>query len=163
MNNPTTAHGTGVSAFYNMNTYESRPSIPCLQVNPNAQLPQRQHSTDAGADLFSCEDIDLYPEETKLVGTGISVKIPQGYTGLIFNRSSQGKRGIILPNSVGVIDTDYRGELKVILKNISNDLYKIKCGDRIAQLVIVPIKLVDFHDSWNDTERGSGGFGSTGK
>lgn len=157
MNNFTTAHGT-----YNINTYEPKPHIPCLILREGAQLPQRQHPTDAGADLFSCEDIELYPEETKLVGTGISVKIPVGYTGLIFNRSSQGKRGIILPNSVGVIDTDYRGELKVILKNISNDLYKIKCGDRIAQLVLVPIKLVDFYDTWNDTERGTGGFGSTG-
>lgn len=158
MSNFTTAHGT-----YNINTYESKPYIPCLILREGAQLPQRQYPTDAGADLFSCEDVELYPEETKLVGTGISVKIPVSYTGLVFNRSSQGKRGIILPNSVGVIDTDYRGELKVLLKNISNDLYKIKCGDRIAQLVLVPIKLVDFHDTWNDTERGTGGFGSTGK
>jgi|694.fasta_scaffold122839_5 dUTP pyrophosphatase len=137
-------------------------NIQCLRLTEDAELPKRQHPTDAGADLCCIETIDLYPEETKAVGTGIAVKIPVGFVGLIFNRSSQGKRGIILPNSVGVIDSDYRGELKVLLKNISGDLYKIKQGDRIAQLVIVPIQLATFTDCWNDTQRGTGGFGSTG-
>jgi dUTP pyrophosphatase len=143
--------------------YTSTLNIQCLLLKENAELPKRQHPTDAGADLCSVDSLDLYPEETKAVGTGIAVKIPVGFVGLIFNRSSQGKRGIILPNSVGVIDSDYRGELKVLLKNISGDLYKISQGDRIAQLVLVPIQLATFTDCWNDTQRGTGGFGSTGK
>ena len=154
---------TGFFTTINSNNTIQYPNIQCLRLNPDAQLPQRQHATDAGADLCSCEDIDLYPGETKLIGTGIAVKIPIGYAGLIFNRSSQGKKGIILPNGVGVIDSDYRGELKVLLKNISEDKYKIDFGSRIAQLVIVPIQLATFTDCWNDTNRGTGGFGSTGK
>lgn len=154
---------------YNANTmdYRSYPKIQC-QVQPGAQLPQRAHRTDAGADLFAWfpesapSEIEIYPGEQKLVDTGIAVKIPENFVGLIYNRSSQGKKGITIPHSVGVIDSDYRGNLKVLLKNISDDPYKISAGDRIAQLVIQPVQLVDFVDSWNDTQRGTGGFGSTG-
>jgi dUTP pyrophosphatase len=131
-------------------------------VQPGAQLPKRAHSTDAGADLFSYEECEIYPGEQKLVDTGIAIKIPRGFGGFIYNRSSQGKKGITIPHGVGVIDSDYRGNLKVLLKNISEDPYKIEVGDRIAQLVIQPIQLVDFKDIWNDTTRGTGGFGSTG-
>lgn len=142
---------------------EIKQELPCL-VDDKAFLPQRAHANDAGADLMACidETIELYPGEQKLIGTGVAIKIPVGYGGFIFNRSSQGKRGITIPHSVGVIDTDYRGEIKVLLKNISEDVYKIERGDRIAQLVIMPVLLVDFIDTWNDTERGTGGFGSTG-
>ena len=126
-------------------------------------LPRRANRTDAGADLMSTENLELYPGEQKLVDTGVAVKIPEGYAGFVFNRSSQGKKGITIPHSVGVIDADYRGNIKVILKNIGEDPYKIDRGDRIAQLVIMPVLLVEFTDIWNDTARGSGGFGSTGK
>lgn len=132
------------------------------QVQPGAQLPKRAHRTDAGADLFSYEECEIYPGEQKLVDTGIAIKIPEGYGGFIFNRSSQGKKGITIPHSVGVIDSDYRGTLKVLLKNIGEDPYTIEQGDRIAQLVIQPVQIVNFKDVWNDTERGTGGFGSTG-
>ncbi len=132
------------------------------QLQPGAQLPKRAHATDAGADLFSYEEHEIYPGEQKLVDTGIAIKIPEGYGGFIFNRSSQGKKGITIPHSVGVIDSDYRGNLKVLLKNIGEDPYKISVGDRIAQLVIMPVLLVEFKDIWNDTDRGTGGFGSTG-
>jgi dUTP pyrophosphatase len=135
--------------------------IQC-QVQPGALLPHRQHPTDAGADLFSYETCEIYPGEQKLVDTGIAVKIPNNFAGFIYNRSSQGKKGITIPHGVGVIDSDYRGNLKVLLKNIGEDPYKINVGDRIAQLVIQPVQLVDFVDSWNDTQRGTGGFGSTG-
>jgi len=146
----------------NLNTFTySNPKIPC-QVQPGAMLPHRQHRTDAGADLFSHETCEIYPGEQKLVDTGIAVKIPEGFAGFIYNRSSQGKKGITIPHGVGVIDSDYRGNLKVLLKNISEDPYKINVGDRIAQLVVQPVQLVDFVDSWNDTQRGTGGFGSTG-
>ena len=138
------------------------------QVQPGAQLPKRAHASDAGADLFAWFEpkdtqwLDIYPGEQKLVDTGIAIKIPEGYGGFIFNRSSQGKKGITIPHSVGVIDSDYRGNLKVLLKNIGEDPYKISVGDRIAQLVIMPVLLTEFKDIWNDTSRGTGGFGSTG-
>ena len=139
-----------------------RPSIKC-KVEDKAFLPRRANPTDAGADLMSTETLEIYPGEQKLVDTGVAVKIPEGYAGFVFNRSSQGKKGITIPHSVGVIDADYRGNIKVILKNIGEDPYKIEQGDRIAQLVVVPVALCDFEDIWNDTERGTGGFGSTGK
>lgn len=152
------------SLNYNANTmaYHNNPRIQC-QVQPGAKLPQRAHRTDAGADLFALESYEIYPGEQKLVDTGIAVKIPEGFVGLIYNRSSQGKKGITIPHSVGVIDSDYRGNLKVLLKNISEDPYLIQSGDRIAQLVVQPVQIVDFVDSWNDTQRGTGGFGSTGQ
>ena len=136
--------------------------LECM-VQPGAQLPKRAHDSDAGADLFACENHEIYPGEQKLVDTGIAIKIPEGYGGFIFNRSSQGKNGITIPHSVGVIDSDYRGNLKVLLKNIGEDPYKISAGDRIAQLVIMPVLLAKFKDIWNDTKRGTGGFGSTGQ
>ena len=133
------------------------------RVDNAAFLPKRSNPTDAGADLRSTEKCEIYPGETKLIDTGVAVKIPQGYGGFVFNRSGQGKNGIIVLNGVGVIDSDYRGNIKIALKNISENRYTIDIGDRIAQLVILPVILCDFVDSWNDTERGTGGFGSTGK
>lgn len=138
------------------------PTIQCL-AEDKGFLPRRANPTDAGADLMSTQELEIYPGEQKLVDTGVAVKIPQGYAGFVFNRSSQGKKGITIPHSVGVIDADYRGNIKVILKNLGEDPYKIERGDRIAQLVIVPVVLCDFTDIWNDTARGTGGFGSTGK
>ena len=145
----------------------SGPQIQCL-LSHGAQLPKRAHSTDAGADLFAwfeddTQEIEIYPGEQKLVDTGVAVKIPVGFAGFVYNRSSQGKKGISIPHSVGVIDSDYRGNIKVILKNIGEDPYKIERGDRIAQLVIQEVALASFTDIWNDTSRGSGGFGSTGQ
>jgi len=145
---------------YNMDTKVNQ-IIEC-KVEDSAFLPKRAHPTDAGADLVSTEDLEIYPGDQKLVDTGVAVKIPEGYGGFVFNRSSQGKKGITIPHSVGVIDSDYRGNIKVILKNTGDDPYKIQRGDRVAQLVIMPVLLVDFVDAWNDTVRGKGGFGSTG-
>lgn len=152
-----------INKTYDHNTDTNiTPVIEC-RVEDAAYLPCRVHPTDAGADLKSSHAEDIYPGETKLIDTGVAVKLPKGYGGFVFNRSGQGKLGIILPNSVGVIDSDYRGNIKVPLKNLSDSPYKIKQGDRIAQLVIMPVLLVGFIDAWNDTERGSGGFGSTGR
>ena len=136
--------------------------IEC-KVDNAVYLPKRANPRDAGADLRSTEKLEIYPGETKLIDSGVAVKIPQGYGGFVFNRSGQGKNGIIVLNGVGVIDSDYRGNIKIALKNISENRYQIEVGDRIAQLVILPVILCDFVDSWNDTERGTGGFGSTGK
>lgn len=156
--------------MFNINrTYDLvRDKHPITQVvecrtNDPKFLPRRQHDTDAGADLVSSESLDLYPGEQKMIDCGIAVKIPVGYGGFVFNRSSQGKLGISIPHSVGVIDSDYRGNIKLVLKNNSEQPYKIVAGEtRIAQLVIMPVLLVQFVDSWNDTQRGTGGFGSTG-
>lgn len=145
-----------------MSTYSVQPTIQCLAVDTRC-LPERAHRTDAGADLKSSEDVTIYPGETKMVDCGVAVKIPEGYAGFVYNRSSQGKRGITIPHSVGVIDSDYRGNIKVLLNNIGNDPYEIKAYDtRIAQLVITPVVLCKFVDTWNDTARGTGGYGSTG-
>ena len=159
---------TQVSNFININReYDLNRGVAIKQtvecrVDSAEFLPQRANPTDAGADLRSTEECEIYSGEQKMIDTGVAVKIPQGYAGFVFNRSSQGKKGITIPHSVGVIDSDYRGNIKVLLKNISEDRYEIKRGDRIAQLVIMPVLLVDFVDAWNDTERGTGGFGSTG-
>jgi dUTP pyrophosphatase len=152
-----------INRNYDHHTGKDIKQVLECQVQPGAQLPKRAHPTDAGADLFSYESCEIYPGEQKLVDTGIAIKIPEGYGGFIFNRSSQGKKGITIPHSVGVIDADYRGNLKVLLKNIGEDPYKIEVGDRIAQLVIMPVLLPEFKDIWNDTVRGVGGFGSTGQ
>ena len=137
------------------------------QVEIGAKLPQRAHEGDAGADLFAwftegVEQVEIYPGEQKMIDTGVALKIPLGYAGFVYNRSSQGKQGITIPHSVGIIDSAYRGTVKVILKNLGEDRYIVKRGDRIAQLVIQRVELVEFEDWWNDTSRGSGGFGSTG-
>ena len=140
----------------------SQPKIQCLTTNPKF-LPKRQHRTDAGADLFTSVTTSIYPGEQAMIDCGVAVKIPEGYAGFVFNRSSQGKQGITIPHSVGVIDSDYRGNIKVILKNEGTEPYEIEAGvTRIAQLVIMPIMLAEFVDVWNDTQRGTGGFGSTG-
>lgn len=133
-------------------------------------MPLRVHATDAGADLFSNETIAIYPQEQKLIDTGVSLKIPVGYVGLVFNRSSQGKVLVQIANGTGVIDSDYRASVKVLLRNNGGEPYFIdKYATRIAQLVITPIMLAEFREFnpevmglWNDTERGLGGFGSTG-
>lgn len=129
--------------------------------------PVRAHSSDAGADLRSTSDHEIYPGESALVDTGVAVKIPVGYVGLVVPRSSMGKVRIMLANTVGVIDADYRGNIKVMLANDGENIFYVKEADtRIAQLIITPVMLATFvpfeRGTWEDTERGSGGFGSTG-
>ena len=109
--------------------------------------------------------ISFNPNETKLVHTGIAMEIPDGYVGLIYARSGIAtKRGLAPANKVGVIDSDYRGEIMVALHNHSNDLQTIASGERIAQIVITPYLAVNFIEAaeLDDTKRGEGGFGSTG-
>ena len=155
-------NGTTISTIsaYNANTM-CYTALEC-QLKPGAKLPERAHPTDAGADLFSYENLEIYPNEQKLVDTGIAIKIPHGFAAFVYNRSSQGKNGITIPHSVGVIDSGYRDTIKVLLKNIGDDPYKITAGDRIAQFVVQKVELVGFKDIWNDSTRGTGGFGSTG-
>lgn len=142
--------------------------IKTVLFKKNAKLPFKATEGSAGADLFACleETIVLSAGERRLISTGIGVEISEGFGGFVFPRSSvAGKHGISLANCVGVIDSDYRGEILVPLINHGNADYEIKDGDRIAQLVILPVETAQYElsDSLSDTERGTGGFGSTGK
>lgn len=134
-----------------------------------ARMPLRATVGSAGADLFACidEDIVLAPGERRLIPTGIAIGIPDsGCAAFIFPRSSVSSRfGVSLANCVGVVDSDYRGEIKVPLINHSSEPYTIKDGDRIAQMVIMPVILPGFIpvDELDETVRGAGGFGSTGR
>ena len=135
-----------------------------------AQVPARANPTDAGLDLFALENKVLQPGQVTMVDTGVSVKIPKWHVGLLFQRSSFTKYGISLANAVGVIDADYRGTIKVAFRNFADESgYAINKGDKIAQLVVMPIALphlIQFNGTdaeWVDTARGEGGFGSTGK
>lgn len=131
---------------------------------PDATLPVRAHPDDAGLDLFSLEDILLEPSRGKVARTGIAIALEPGFVGLISDRSSLAKRGV--KTAGGVIDAGYRGEIHIVLWNISGEVIQLRSGERIAQLLVVPIftpevKEVDkFH---LDTARGSKGFGSTGR
>jgi dUTP pyrophosphatase len=139
-----------------------------VKVEDQRLWPDRAHSTDAGADLRTKNDLDLKPGLQYLFDTGVAIKIPAGFVGMVFNRSSQGKIGVQIANGTGIIDSDYRGNIRVLLRNTGTETYSVKAFDtRIAQLVIVPIVLPNFVEemdghSWDDTVRGVGGFGSTG-
>jgi dUTP pyrophosphatase len=132
-----------------------------------ARAPRRAHPGDAGCDLFAAEAARLAPGERASVGTGIAVAIPDGSAGLVLPRSGLAARhGIALVNAPGLIDAGYRGELRVLLLNTDRtEAFEIELGDRIAQLVIVEIGDADpvEVDSLEESIRGDGGFGSTGK
>jgi len=136
------------------------------KLNSNATTPTYGSVFAAGADLYSCEEeITLMPGETRLIHTGLVMEIPEGYVGLIYARSGIAtKRGLAPANKVGVIDSDYRGEIMVALHNHSDSAAKIDAKERIAQIVITPYLAVNYIEAeeLNETERGTGGFGSTG-
>jgi len=132
----------------------------------NAIIPQYQTAKSAGFDLHSIEDYTIQPNERVLIKTGISMAIDDGYELQIRPRSGIAyKHGITVLNSPGTVDSDYRGEIMILLINHSNDEFIIQVGERIAQGVINQIVQASFDevDELNDTDRGSGGFGSTGK
>ncbi len=130
-------------------------------------LPSYQTEGAAGMDISACltEDIILKPMERKLIPTGFAIAVPEGFAAYLYARSGlASKKGITLPNCVGVIDSDYRGEVKVALVNLSDEPFEIKNGDRIAQMVISPViqAILIEADELSETERAGGGFGSTG-
>ncbi len=138
------------------------------KLNENAVTPTYGTEFSAGADLYACEggEVTIEPGESKLIHTGLSLEIPVGYAGLIYARSGIAtKRGLAPANKVGVIDSDYRGEIMVCLFNHSKTAQTIADKERIAQLVITPFLQVEYceKDELSDTVRGEGGFGSTGK
>lgn len=140
--------------------------IDCLLSDPRC-VPQRAHDFDAGADLVACTDVIVRPGQKHLLDTGVAVKIPAGYAGFVLNRSSQRVRGITSLGT-GLIDSEYRGTIKVFLENTGESEYVVKAYEtKIAQLVVMPVVLCDFYpvedaSNWLDTERGVNGFGSTG-
>ncbi|MGN0204747.1 MAG: dUTP diphosphatase [Coprococcus sp.] len=138
------------------------------KLNTQAVVPSYGTAFAAGADLYACLEmpVTIEPGDTFLVHTGISMEIPEGFAGLIYARSGLAtKKGLAPANKVGVIDADYRGEIMVPLHNHSNREAVIENGERIAQMVITPFLMADFveTESLDETERGTGGFGSTGK
>ena len=142
--------------------------IRVKKLNPKAQLPTYGSEQAAGADLYACLDADVTvePGKTQFIPTGLAMEIPRGCAGLIYARSSMGaKRGLAPANKVGVIDSDYRGQIMVALHNHGTETQTVTCGERIAQLVITPVFTPGFIevDELTDTQRASGGFGSTGK
>ena len=152
--------------------------VKIKKLNPNAVIPSYAKSGDAGMDLVATSIISDTPEQITY-GMGIALEIPEGFVGLIFPRSSVRKTGLDLSNAVGVIDSGYRGELQATFNKVfggdrfydetklteitSHDFYKV--GDRIAQIMIIPYPPIEFKevDELSDSERGEGGFGSTGK
>ena len=136
------------------------------KLSPLAEIPNYQTEEASGFDLHSIEDIILKPNERKLIGTGLAFEIPKGYEIQIRPRSGLAyKHGISVLNSPGTIDSDYRGEIKVLLINHSDIDFEIKIGERIAQGVIQEVIQAKFEEveELNKTARGAGGFGSTGK
>ena len=132
-------------------------------------MPKRAYASDAGADLVATKDFIIPPGCMDMLDTGVSIIVPNGYAGIVCSRSGQGRVGVSLANSIGVIDSSYRGNIKLILSNNGENPHNVTAYvTKVAQLLIVPIMLAGFSvwtgsdDSWVDTARGTGGFGSTG-
>lgn len=135
-------------------------------VAAEGSLPTYAHPGDAGADLRATEDVVLEPGERRLVGTGVALALPDGYVGLVTPRSGLAARaGLSIVNAPGVIDSGYRGEIKVCLVNLDpRETVRLSAGDRIAQLLVMPFATASFIevDTLDETVRGDGGYGSTG-
>ena len=143
-------------------------TLEYIKTNENAAEPAKATESAAGYDLCACiaGPVSIEPGGRELIPTGIAVALPGGYVGLVFGRSGLAvKHGLALANGVGVIDSDYRGELRVALINHSDTPYMVQNGDRIAQLCVMPVDNIRFApvESLTETGRGTGGFGSTGK
>jgi dUTP pyrophosphatase len=149
---------------YNTSTYSHSPAGIPMVLHTDYCKPEYKTKGAAGADLKSVLNLTLAPGAGHLISTGVSLAIPEGFVGLVFPRSGLASKGITLKNSVGVIDSDYRGEIMVSLVNNSYETVEINKGDRIAQIVFLPVTQFPFIsvDKLPETVRGTGGFGSTG-
>ena len=141
--------------------------INIKKLNDNAIIPSYGSEFAAGADLYACieKEVTVAPHQTVVIPTGIALELPVGYAGLIYARSGLAtKKGLAPANKVGVVDCDYRGEVKVALHNHSETPQTVAVGERVAQLVITPYITAQFItvDELSETARGAGGFGSTG-
>jgi dUTP pyrophosphatase len=141
-------------------------SLAVKLLHPQACLPRRAHPGDAGADLFSMDEVTIPPGERREVGTGIALAIPEGYAGFVQPRSGLAfKHGIMVANSPGLIDAGYRGEVRVALFNSGSEPFVVAVGERIAQLVVQRVEEPSFLavEELPQTSRGQGGFGSSGR
>lgn len=143
-------------------------TVRVKKLHPNAKLPTYGSPEAAGADLYACleEAVTIQPGEVYWVPTGIALEVPKGCAGLVYARSSMGaKRGLAPANKVGVVDSDYRGEIKVVLLNHGKQPQTLEPGERVAQFVITPVLMPVYEEATDlsNTDRGVGGFGSTGK
>ena len=138
--------------------------VPVRRLRPDARIPDQAYNGDAGLDLSACEHVVLPPGERAVVTTGLAVEIPDGYAGFVQPRSGLAARhGVGIVNSPGLIDSGYRGEIRVILLNTGRDAFSVEPGMRVAQLVVVPVatvRLVEV-DELTSSERGMRGFGSS--
>lgn len=153
-----------------MTTPRSELKLNLVRLDKDLPLPTRAHPTDAGIDLFSAEDVQITPGQRRLVGTGIAIGLPVGTVGLIHPRSGLALRhGLSIVNTPGTIDAGYRGEVKVCLINLDPaEPINISRGDRIAQLLIQEVSLCEVNEvnevaELGETQRGAGGYGSTGQ
>lgn len=141
-------------------------NLPIKRLDPTVELPTYAYEGDAGLDLRANEDVTLAPHERRLVSTGLAIAIPEGYAGFVQPRSGLALReGLSMANTPGLIDSHYRGELKVCAVNLDDERpITISRGERIAQLVIqrVPVVTLVEVEELDETDRGSGGFGSSG-
>lgn len=140
--------------------------IPIQRLHPQAQLPKYAHGPeeDAGLDLVAVETVQLDPGRATLVPTGLSIALPAGYEAQIRPRSGFSLKGIIVPNAPGTIDPGYRGEIKVILLNLTAQAYTVQAGDRIAQMIISKYEAIEWQEGeLAGSQRGAGGFGSSGR
>ena len=142
--------------------------IKVKKLKDNAIIPTYGSDGAAGADLYACLEspVTIEPGETVWIPTGIALEVPKGCAGLVYARSSMGvKRGLAPANKVGVIDSDYRGEIRVVLLNHGKQTQTVEHGERVAQFLITPVLTPAYMEveSLSDTDRGAGGFGSTGK
>lgn len=138
------------------------------KLDPSAKLPKYAYEGDAGMDLFSFEDADIYPGEKAVVSTGLKIAVPKGHGGFVWDKS-----GLAVKNHIttlaGVIDSNYRGELKVVLANLGKEKHVIKKGDKVAQIIVKPVEFVNIEEvedidtiDGSKTDRGERGFGSSG-
>jgi len=134
------------------------------RISSEAKLPVYQHPGDAGMDLFAAEEVKLSPGEVKAVPTGIKMAIPDGYVGLIWDKSGISLQGV--HRLAGVVDAGYRGEVKVVMVNLGKEPFVFKQGQKVAQMLIQPVLAIEVVDvgegDLDETARGAGGFGSTG-
>lgn len=142
--------------------------IAVKKLRPGAILPSFGTPEAAGADLYACieEDVTIQPGETLFIPTGLAMALPRGYAGFVFARSGMAcKRGLAPANKVGVIDSDYRGELMIALHNHGSQPQTVSNGERVAQLIVMPVLTPVYFEAeeLDSTLRGTGGFGSTGK
>lgn len=136
------------------------------RTTPEARLPSKAHDSDACFDLYAAVHEEIFPGDTVTVSTGFDIAIPDGHVGLVCSRSGNASKGLVVANAPGIIDSGYRGPLKVILHNNSEDPWRLERGDRIAQLMVqevIPTMCIEVYELDLNTDRGPSGFGSTGR